>query len=75
MVTGRAKELRVSFMGRIQTPIPLVSSSLDNPIDVQIVDVVEEAQLKGLFSHSLVCVGIRRLQYLVFTKVHVPPNL
>ena len=30
-------------------PFPLVCGSSDNPIDVQLVDVVEEAQLKGQF--------------------------
>jgi len=48
--SGRSKELRVSFLGRIQTPFPLICGSLDNPIDVQIVDVVEEAQLKGIIA-------------------------
>lgn len=45
--TGNSREYRVTVLGRIAQPFPLICSSSDNPIDVQLVDVVEEAQLKG----------------------------
>jgi len=46
--TGISKSYSVTFLGQISQPFPILSSSSDNPVDVQIVDVVEEAQLKGL---------------------------
>jgi len=46
--TGVSKDYRVTYLGQIRQSFPLICSSQDNPVDVQIVDVVEEAQLKGL---------------------------
>jgi len=46
--TGISKSYSVTFLGQISQPFPILSSSSDNPVDVQIVDVVDEAQLKGL---------------------------
>ena len=45
--SGISKSYGVTFLGQIRQPFPILSSSADNPVDVQIVDVVEEAQLKG----------------------------
>jgi len=45
--SGISQEYSMTYLGRIRQPFPLLCSSMENPVDVQIVDVVEEAQLKG----------------------------
>lgn len=50
--SGTWKEFDVTLLGRISNPFPLICSSSENPIDVQLVDVVEEAQLKGMIPVS-----------------------
>ena len=46
-ISGVSMDYRMTYLGQIRQPFPLLCSSMDNPVDVQIVDVVEEAQLKG----------------------------
>ena len=47
VISGVSMDYRMTYLGQIRQPFPLLCSSLENPVDVQIVDVVEEAQLKG----------------------------